>query len=526
MAESLKENGIFRNAGDVFLVLGGFGRFQQLLTACFCLVDLPSALSILIMYFAALNPSWKCSSNSSMCLGNGTFPSDNKDRCAMQRSDWEFTEPRDFSIVTQFDVYCDKEWVIYLTTSILFIGWMVGAVVLGWVSDNYGRKFVLFPSYLIIMLVGFIAAFSPSLTFLVICRFIIGFCIPGASIQAIVLLSEYVTTKYRPHLMTVLSICFSATLCLLSLKAYYIREWKVLFIVCTLPYMFIMAFYKFVPESVRWLHLHEKIDDMMKIFHRMGYWNKKTIPANFTILSLNGVHKSNPVDLFRTRKMAVNTLVQGYSWLVNGMVYYGLSLAADDLGGSLYTNVVLLTIIEFPADILTLYMCNIIGRKRTTAISMAFGGIACVLIAFIPSTGNIKIFRIALGMLGKFCITISFCAVYVWSLEIYSTNIRAEGIGFLQITSRVGAASSPWIAKGLKALHGAAPFIVMGTLALIASIVCLILPETNGKPIKDTIEDDDEEEALEKDIVDCKLSNNSLIASNYNTRGTENQHKT
>ena len=171
MTEPLTENSVFKNVSEVIPTFGVFGRFQQLLMSCLYIMIIPSTFSTLIMYFAALSPPWKCASNSSVCLGNGTFTSDNKDRCAMQRSDWEFTEPRDYSIVTQFDVYCDKEWVIYLTTSILFIGWIFGAVVLGWVSDNYGRKFVLFPSYFMIIFAGFITAFSPNLTFLVICRF-------------------------------------------------------------------------------------------------------------------------------------------------------------------------------------------------------------------------------------------------------------------------------------------------------------------------------------------------------------------
>ena len=513
MTGPLTERNIFKCINDVIPIVGGFGRFQKLLISCFCIMIIPSTCSILIMYFGALNPSWRCSANSSRCLQNGTFPSENKERCRMHRSDWEFTESHTYSIITQFDIYCDNEWMIYLTTSIFFIGWAFGAVFLGWLSDNYGRKIVIFPSFLLIMFVGFLAAFSPNVTFLIVCRFIIGFCIPGSAIQSLVLISEFVTTKYRPHSIILIWFSFSSTLCLLALKAYYIREWKLLFIVCTAPYIFIMAFYKFIPESIRWLHLHGKLNDLLEVFHRMEYWNKKTISSvRFTILPLeiqNGKNKSSPVDLFKSKGMAIKTLVQGNAWLVNGMVYYGLSLAAGDLGGSLYRNFAILSAVEVPALILMVFLCDRIGRKRTTSGSMAIGSIACLAVAFIPSTGDFKLFRITLGILGKCCITISFSAIYTWSLEIYDTNIRAEGIGFLQVTSRIGAASSPWIAKGLKSLHRVAPFIVMGVLSLIASITLLVLPETKGKPIRDIdekgLEEENEEEVgIMMSTVDSK----------------------
>ena len=176
---------------------------------------------------------------------------------------------------------------------------------------------------------------------------------------------------------------------------------------------------------------------------------------------------------------------QGYIWMVNGMVYYGLSLAAGDLGGSLYTNFTLMGIIEFPAAVLSKFTLDKMGRRRTTYLFMAVGGVSCIVVAFIPMVGDIRYLRVALGLLGKLSITITFCSIYIWSAEIYSTDIRAEGMAFLQITARVGAASSPWVAKALTSLHPTAPFIVMGSLAVAAAFACFPLPETNKKPIQD-----------------------------------------
>ena len=62
----------------------------------------------------------------------------------------------------------------------------------------------------------------------------------------------------------------------------------------------------------------------------------------------------------------------------------------------------------------------------------------------------------------------------------------------MQITSRLGAASAPWIAKGVKSTHESLPFIIMGSLGLAGGIACFFLPETKGQEIHETEEETSE----------------------------------
>ena len=41
-----------------------------------------------------------------------------------------------------------------------------------------------------------------------------------------------------------------------------------------------------------------------------------------------------------------------------GLVYYGVALAADDLGGEIYRDYILASLLEFPASFLAIYLCN------------------------------------------------------------------------------------------------------------------------------------------------------------------------
>ena len=63
---------------------------------------------------------------------------------------------------------------------------------------------------------------------------------------------------------------------------------------------------------------------------------------------------------------------------------------------------------------------------------------------------------------------------------MYLTTTRSLGNGAAQFACRVGAASAPWIAKGLKVVGPSAPFVVMGVIVVIAAVLCVVLPETKN----------------------------------------------
>ena len=39
-------------------------------------------------------------------------------------------------------------------------------------------------------------------------------------------------------------------------------------------------------------------------------------------------------------------------------MYYGVALAADDLGGNMYRDYILASLVEFPAAVGAIYLCN------------------------------------------------------------------------------------------------------------------------------------------------------------------------
>ena len=60
------------------------------------------------------------------------------------------------------------------------------------------------------------------------------------------------------------------------------------------------------------------------------------------------------------------------------MAYYGVILNVGNLGGDLYLNLFLITIVEYPGRLISIALLNRIGRKKCYIGFMLLGGIACI----------------------------------------------------------------------------------------------------------------------------------------------------
>ena len=119
---------------------------------------------------------------------------------------------------------------------------------LAMLSHNYsdfrfGRRLIVLFSSAMVIIIGFSSAFSPTFLFYSIMRLLVGFFVPIASAQKIVLVSEFVDTKHRPFFVLPIGIAFGASACLIGLLAYCIRTWKYLLIACTAPFSITTLFY-------------------------------------------------------------------------------------------------------------------------------------------------------------------------------------------------------------------------------------------------------------------------------------------
>ena len=139
---------------------------------------------------------------------------------------------------------CDKAFQGWLAKAMVYLGQVLVTIPLGMISDRYGRLKMLYPSIVIITTVGFASAFATELWQLMVSRLFLGSVIYGVYMPIFILSGEFVGPRYRPLSQTVMWFAFSAALLLLALMAYFARTWRIVMILCTGPWIFVLIFWK------------------------------------------------------------------------------------------------------------------------------------------------------------------------------------------------------------------------------------------------------------------------------------------
>ena len=545
--------------------VGDFGRFQTASCVFACLMFTPIYQQILFTYFIAeVEPAWRCRANSTICNNNNTIAQNNKKiysnnnindnknnssstsnrifstnggdvRCHIPRSEWEFVESvlSCSSIAVQYDIYCSKTWLLSLATSMYFAGCVVGSILLSMLTDKYGRRVFVFPCFVATLATISASAFMPNIYLFMGCRFLVGMAGDSTTNIVIMLTSEYVTTRYRPIANNLPNVWYPFALCLLSLQAYYIRDWKKLMLVCSVPYFVLAPFIFCVfPKSPYWLQVKGRVEEAAGVCQKIGRINRKfarctgadkmdiqispplpapsVSPDTYDDGSAKKASKRMPaiISLFATKALFFKTIILAFSWFTCTVLYFGISLASNELGYfSVYLTFVISTLAELPSGLLPICLMPLIGRRLTVA-GPFFIVCACSVLNIIftlqrPASST-KIVLIAISFVGKMFATLSYNAISTWCLELYPTRIRGASFGVFILMGGLGGFAAPFIVKQLAILHRLAPEIVMSSLAFVAASSCFTLPET-----KNFIGDEDDLHCVAR--INCEIDDDKSL---------------
>ena len=147
------------NIDEIFGHIGGLGRQQWKYTIYLSLVHLYFPSQMLSYPFVARKLGlFRCITGSNETR-IGECPDNEVANCASLAFPEE-EEEGETSLVSEFELVCDREWYRPTTMSAFMAGVMVGAVSLGTAADAFGRKFTLFVTLFFMVLTSLWAAFS------------------------------------------------------------------------------------------------------------------------------------------------------------------------------------------------------------------------------------------------------------------------------------------------------------------------------------------------------------------------------
>ncbi|KAK2090121.1 hypothetical protein P7K49_031377 [Saguinus oedipus] len=168
------------------------------------------------------------------------------------------------------------------------------------------------------------------------------------------------------------------------------------------------------------------------------------------------------------------------------MGYFGLSLQVGDFGLDIYLTQLIFGAVEVLARSSSIFMMERFGRKWSQLGTLVLGGLMCIVIIFIPA--DLPVVVTVLAVVGKMATSAAFTISYVYSAELFPTVLRQTGMGLVGIFSRLGGIITPLVIL-LGEYHAALPMLIYGSLPIVASLLCALLPETRGQALKDTIQD-------------------------------------
>jgi len=339
---------------DEFLEkIGSFGRYQIAINIFFNLCyALWWAIPVMISVFIASDPGWKCKNNST-CPFTETISLGDKrysHRCDIPREDWEFND--DFaSIVTEFELVCERGSLGFVSTSVIFAGFFIGSIVVSSFSDKFGRKRPLFLCGFICCIFNLVSAFSPAFWVFALFRAILGFTIGAYSIPLFVLVTEFSGIRHRGFAGGLVWTGFFLITMVLAGVAYAIRDWRQLTLSTGIPGIFFAAGYFFIPESVRWLLKKGRVIEAREILSKVARLNGKEMPDEELYLCSDEQNErlGDFRDLFMSPRMIHKTLGSWLMWFAASFLSWGIAFSTPFVGGNVYINVLISTAAGLPA---------------------------------------------------------------------------------------------------------------------------------------------------------------------------------
>jgi OCT family organic cation transporter-like MFS transporter 16 len=149
-------------------------------------------------------------------------------------------------------------------------------------------------------------------------------------------------------------------------------------------------------------------------------------------------------------------------------------------------NLFIMSLVEIPSYIAVILLLDRLGRRSITSSFMVVGGIACIAAVFMVQK---SMESLATVFLGKLLIAGSFAVIYNYSAELFPTVVRNSAMGLGSMCARLAGAFTPLISLVGSTLDPKIPAIIFGAVSLISGIWVLFLPETNGQPMPESIED-------------------------------------
>ena len=359
-------------------------------------------------------------------------------------------------------------------------GMLVGGIVIGTLSDLYGRKPMFLACLSLFAICTAVTAWSPTPAWFAGSRFVAGFGLGGIIPLAAALTIEYSPTAKKNVNYGIMYSGYSLGIFAAALVGRWLlpdHGWRPVVLIGALPIVFVPVMAWLLPESLDFLVARRRIEAAKRVAARL----RVPVPAETTRKAGGLGWRAVFSEIFSPR----NAFATACFWIALFMgllLVYGLAQwlpqimrkSGYDLGDSL----LFLAVFSFTSAIGGMVLgrwADRFGVRLTVALAYLLGAVGIALLAFKGSIWlNYAVVAIAgFGSVSASLILTGYLADYLQPF------VRAAGTGWALSFSRIGALSGPLIGGYIASLNVSPEwnFYVFAIVAAIAALATLLIPD-------------------------------------------------
>ncbi|CAB3233021.1 unnamed protein product [Arctia plantaginis] len=388
-----------------------------------------------------------------MCTDTNLTEKVEMSKCYDDCANYEYHTEFGNTIISQWELICDRAWMAHFTQTVNMFGVLVGSVSFGFVADRYGRRPALLTACVLQLITTMAEAFCPTYWIFTGVRFFLGTSTAGTLLCAFIFIIEITGPRHRELIACLSAIPLSIGEMTMPIFAYFLRTYDMFCLGVAIPNLLYLVYFFIMPESPKWLITTGRLEEASMVMTQAAQWNNlptenmlevvKSIAADNVNSNDKKQSKATYMDLVKTKALKLNSICSCTIWFTLGITFYGSNQYIGETSSNIFISIFLAGLLQI--------------LKQTKILSFTFS-----------DSG----------------IDTGICPLYMFTSELFPTVARNMAMGASSMVSRIGSMIAPFVA-GLKIVAPWLPPAAFACIPLLAAIACYLLPETRGNKLSD-----------------------------------------
>jgi sugar porter (SP) family MFS transporter len=393
-----------------------------------------------------------------------------------------------------------------VVVSFLLVGAVTGALTGGPISDRFGRR----PSVLLAAAIfgvgAIVAALAPTISILIVARFILGLGVGLASLVVPLYIAEIAPPGSRGALVSLNQLMITIGILLSYIVGVLftpIEGWRWMFAVAVIPALILGVGMFFLPESPRWLVKNGKMAKARSVLSR------SRVPSEVD----TEMQQMEEVERLERQQAQVGYKELLSPWLrpalivgiglaifqqitgINTVIYYAptiLEIVGFSAGGAIAATALGVGVVNVGFTVLSLFLIDRVGRRPLLIVGLIGMTISLALLGLVFSLESTST---AAGLLATLCLALYIASFAIslgpifWLMisEIYPLGIRGSAMSVAALcnwgSNFIVALTFPVL---LATFGGAGAFWLFAAIGVVAWLfVYFMVPETKGRSLEE-----------------------------------------